>query len=55
MISNDWIPIANLALNLLLIPLLLILNGIKNEISKMTAILDAHATRIDRIERRQDK
>ncbi len=52
---NEWLPIANLLLNALLIPLLFILNGIKNELARLAAVLISHAERLDRIERRQDK
>ncbi len=53
--TNDWLGIANLALNCLLIPLLWILAGIKEELAKLTATIASHATRLDRIEREQDR
>ena len=52
---NDWVPLANLLLNVLLIPLLIILNGIKNELARLAGVIESHAGRIDRIERKQDK
>ena len=51
---NEYIPIANLALNLLFIPLVLILNGIRIELAKLTSTIESHAERIERIERHQD-
>ena len=52
---NEYLPLANLFLNLLLIPLLLILNGIKVEIAKLSSVIAGHAERIERIERMQDR
>jgi hypothetical protein len=52
---TDWIPYANLLLNVLLIPLLLIMNGIKIELGRLTSTIDSHGERIGRIERKQDK
>lgn len=59
---NEYLPLANLMLNLLIIPLLVLLNGIKIELTKLNGRIQnhderirGHSGRIDRIERIQDQ
>jgi len=39
---NEFISVANLLLNILVVPLLIILNGIRKEAAKTNANLDKH-------------
>ena len=50
----EWIPYANFALNLLIIPLVKILSDIRQGLTRLEAHVESHAARLDRIERRQD-
>lgn len=50
----DWIPYANFALNLLIIPLVKILWDIKQGLTRLETHVEAHAERLDRLERKQD-
>ena len=50
----DWIPYANFALNILIIPLVKILLDIRNGLTRLEAHVESHSERLDRIERRQD-
>lgn len=52
---TDYLPVINIILNSLIIPLLWILMGIKSELAKLNAIIEAHESRIERIERLQDR
>ena len=50
----DWIPYANFALNLLIIPLVKILWDIKQGLARLEAVVESHNGRIQRLERTQD-
>lgn len=51
----DWLPFANFALNLLLLPLLKVLWDIKQGLTRLETRMESHGNRLDRLERVQDK
>lgn len=51
----DWIPYANFALNLLLMPLLKVLWDIKQGLTRLESHVESHSNRLDRLERQQDQ
>ena len=52
---NEWIPLANFLINLLIIPLVKILWDIKVGLASLEATVLSHSDRLDRIERNQDR
>jgi hypothetical protein len=52
---TDLLPILNVALNLLIIPILKILWDIKNGLARLESTVQSQGSRLDRIERQQDK
>lgn len=50
----EWMPYANFALNLLIIPLVKILWDIRQGLTRLEGKVSSHGQRLDRIERIQD-
>jgi hypothetical protein len=46
----EYIPIINMILNILILPLLAVLWGIKVELARLNALLEGHGGRIERLE-----
>ena len=52
--DSSWIPFANFALNLILIPLLKVLWDIRQGLTRLEVCVRTHGDRLDRLERQQD-
>ena len=50
----ELVPLINMILNILILPLLAILWGIKVELARLNALLEGHDGRIERLEAVQD-
>lgn len=53
--TPEWMPYANFALNILIIPLVKILWDIKNGLTRLETHVVAHGERLDRLERQHDE